>query len=76
MTNLNNKSNIEPELSIASSVFSAFFGKISKLYKTKTDMCTKFVHAGLAIFVTDAKAAPVYVRASQGNHPGQRRIQR
>ncbi len=76
MANFSTKSNAEPKLSIDSSIFSIFFGKISKLYKTKADMCTKFVHAGLAIFVTDAKAAPVYIRASQGNHPGQRRIQR
>lgn len=76
MANFNTKSNVGLKLSTDSSIFSIFFSEISKLYKTKADMCTKFVHAGLAIFATDAKAAPVYVRASQGNHPGQRHIQR
>ena len=76
MANFNNKNSFELKALVKMSVFNTFLVKISKLYKTKADMCTKLVHAGLAIFVTDAKAAPVYVRASQGNHPGQRRIQR
>lgn len=76
MDNLNSKSNFQLKFSIKNSVFNAFLNKISRLYNTKADMCTKFVHAGLAIFVTDAKVAPCYVKASQGNHPGQHRIQR
>jgi hypothetical protein len=72
MAKLNRKSNFQQKFSIKMSVFNAFFSEILKQYNTKAEMCTKFVHAGLAIFVTDAKVAPCYVKASQGTHPGQR----
>jgi len=51
MADFNAKSNVDPKPSMVRAVFLTIFAKISKLYKTKADMCTKFVHAGLAIFL-------------------------
>jgi len=76
MADFNAKNNFRLKISIKFPVFNRVFDGIYSFYKTKADNCAKFAHtAGLGIFA-DVNVVPCYVRVSQGNHPGQHRIQR
>ncbi len=58
-------------LSQKSGFFNRFFSEITKLYKTKIDLCTKYVQAG------PSKLAPCYSPiTSPGNRYSQQRSAR